>query len=461
MTNLIKKYLSAILSLILLVSNTSVFAQRADIPQVLSPELKIKVNQDFEHLNSLLSEIEGSAKALVGNARASGGTRLTEQGYKNALNNMSQNVDRFEKSYKSLLSEVRGYSSQLKGRLSGLAKGNVRENVLETLASRYYGSASLIEPSSIVRLDEISVPEIEKLKGVLQDIVAHENVSNGVMREGEKMLIITDQLKMTTKFEIESEVRILSDQSKNMFESLSQLSTMYSKEQIWERAFSRLTPEQQEGVKLILKAGKQSKTSMSLARDIGSYLAKFKGGVRPNLWNTLKLSRQLKNLTPEARIKYVDEMTKLKPGEMSLARDISTKPRVAGKFMKIGAPLMIVGAVLTAVSITEVNAQNAFPEFANIRDKKNIKDAIENDEEVSVVSALRWYTDPTNESVIERNNAHYMSLVSILFSLAQADEDKDGILEVLNEIDPDPGIGTAQVQDQIEQEINISLEQMA
>ena len=52
-------------------------------------------------------------------------------------------------------------------------------------------------------------------------------------------------------------------------------------------------------------------------------------------------------------------------------------------------------------------------------------------------------------------------MIGILFSLAQAEEDKEGILKVINEIDPDPGVETSQIQGQIEKGINAGLEQFS
>ena len=447
--NYLNKFLCLTLSSVLLISNTQVFAQYADIPtykdvpDLIEPSLQKSLIRKMKNVNELADDINASLTGLRVNSQMGKEGVLTEAGKKNVLERVQNDLTKLEQSYADLSSEVNVITKKInKGvwEKMGNAPGvNVENGVLETLAHRYYGSGAVIERDMYV-IEKASLPEIEQLKVAVTEILSNSKMDDAILKNADIMSIWTEQLQMEIKFGLESRVNYISKQNKSFFEAMRNVSEFVDREKIWNMAFSHLTPQQQASVKLVLQASKESKSAINLAKDINRYLAQFKGTVNPSWWNTLKLSRQLRNLTPEARVKYVDEITKLKPTEMHLAQSITERPAVARKFLKIGAPIMIVGIVLTAVSITEVNAQNAFPEFASIREKKAVRDAIENDEEVSMVSLLRWYTDPSNQSIIEKDNAHFINLIGILFSVAQAEEDKEGILSIMNEMDNDSSI---------------------
>ena len=450
-----KKFLCLVLCSVLLISNTQVFAR--DVPEILSPKVRSDLDKRVKKLKTLLDQLEGSVIIEKEAIKVHDFERYTS-----TITDMSKDIETFEREYRSLLGDINYYKGQINGVPTNPLK---KQSVTETLAKRYYGSGAIIDPVGITIADgEEYIPGVLDFKATIRKKSHYGGGNTGInayySADVEKRLQAINRLRedvtYTELFSIQSD---LYGEANGVFKKLEQMYSRIPTEQIWERAFSHLTPEQQASVNLVLQASKRSKSAVNLAKDINRYLARFKGAVKPSLWNTLKLSRELSHLTPEARIKYVDEITKLKPNEMHLARSVAERPAVANKFLKIGTPLMIVGVVLTAVSITEVNAQNAFPKFASITEKDKIKKAIENDEEVSAVSAIRWYTDPANASAIEKNNAHYMNQIALLFSVAQAQEDEEGILAVMRELDPDPGVETAQIQEQVEQEFATALEQ--
>lgn len=445
-----EKFLCLILSSILLISSTQLFAH--DMPRILSSEIKASLNKQVENLKTLLNQLEAKVLIEKGAIEASDFEK-----YVSTIKDISKDIDTFDKQYRKLLGDIDYYRGKIKEIPTSPA---MKQTVTETLAKRYYGSGALIEDSSITLLSEENIPGVLDFKSTIKksygDFHTHVYYSGDVEKQLQAINRLRGDVTHTELFSIQSD---LYGEAKGVFKKLEQISAKFSPEEIWEIAFSHLTPEQQASVNLVIRAGKDSKSSVNLARDINTYLTKFKGAVKSNLWNTLKLSRELSRMTPEARIRYVDEITKLKPTEMQLARNVATEPRVANKFLKLGTPLMVVAVVLTAVSITDVNAQNAFPTFASITEKRKIQKNIENDEEVSAVSFIRWYTDPESASIIEKSRVHYMNQVALLFSVAQAKQDEEGILSVMREIDPDPGLGTAQVQKQTEDQINVALEQ--
>ena len=422
----LKQYLCLILSSFLLISSTQLFAQ--DMPRILSLEIKDGLNKQVVNLKDLLDQLEAKVRIEKEAIEA-----VDFEKYVSTIRDMSKDIETFEDKYRALLGDVEYYRGKIKEIPTNPA---MKQTLTETLAKRYYGSGAIIESSDITILSKEDIPGVLDFKSTIKesygDFHTHVFYSNDVEKQLQAINRLRGDVTYTELFSIQSD---LYGEAKGVFKKLEQVLAKFKPEEIWEKAFIHLTPEQQARVNLVIRASKDSKSSINLARDINRYLTKFKGTVRSNLWNTLKLSRELSRMAPEARIKYVDEITKLKPTEMHLARNVATEPRVASKFLKMGAPLMIVGVVLTAVSITEVNAQNAFPKFASITEKRKIQQNIENDEEVSAVSFIRWYTDPENASIIEKNGVHYMNLIGILFSAAQAEEDKEGILSVMNEMD--------------------------
>lgn len=457
--NYLRKALCFVLSLVLLSSNVQIYAQGVShVQRVLPPEAESAITKKLDNVESLLAKLESDTKRLIDWAKGMDGLYLTDKGYIKELNKLSGEISEFERSYSLLLADIGYYSKELKAQLAGLGT-NFHDNVLEALTSKYYGKSSIIEPAGIIRVKDIVIPEAYDFRALISDILSKADKGAAI----EEQTIVFEQLinrfHMNIDLTAKAQLDVLRQQSESYFKSLNKLAKIYKEDELWEFVLSRISKQDQERLKLVLRAG-EDRRYFGLARDIKKYLRAFKGNADEGLLSTLKLTRKLKGLKAEERIRTVDRMTKLERGQVNFAEDVlRNRPKNIGRLLKVGSPLMIVGVVLTAVSITEVNAQNVFPPFAGIREKEAIKKAIENDEEVSAVSALRWYMDPINKGTVQNNRAHYLNLVSLFLAATEAEEDQEGIINVINEMDPDPGLETAQVQERVEQEFSATLEQ--
>ena len=286
-----KKSMCLLLSLILLSANTQVFAQYEgpDLPNLIDPALHNTLKQKMKNINELADDIESSLQGLLADAMGDN-KALTEVGKKNVLERVNKELNQVDRSYAELSSEVDDVTKRLNKNLQKMSSGNIRYNVSEVLAKRYYGTGSVIERDIYV-VEKVSLPEVEKLRGAVNELLSSGKID---IKTLEKMSIWTEQLKMGIKFGLESRVNYVLGQNKSFFESMSHLAGLVDREKIWELAFSHYTPQQQASVNLILQASKKSKSPLNLAKDVNRYLAKFKGGVKPSLWNTLKLSKQLR-----------------------------------------------------------------------------------------------------------------------------------------------------------------------
>ena len=184
---------------------------------------------------------------------------------------------------------------------------------------------------------------------------------------------------------------------------------------------------------LILKAGEKAPSAKQLAKQIQIHLKNI-GKAKPGFINRLKLIRGLKRFANDVdgRIEYVSKVTKIDPIEVKVGNKVIKTERGLSSALRSAGPLIVVGVVLTAATIVEVNAQNVFPKSSNPRRMYDIQKAIENDQDVSASDILDFYVTRVieNESVIERSNAHYMNMVRLLALVEQADNDKDEIFNI-------------------------------
>ena len=194
---------------------------------------------------------------------------------------------------------------------------------------------------------------------------------------------------------------------------------------------------------LILKAGETAPSAPSarqLAKQIQFHLRNI-GKAKPGFINRLKLIKSLKRFANDVdgRIEYVSKVTRLDPLEVKIGDKVVKTERGLSSALRSAGPLVVIGVVLTAATIVDVNAQNIFPKGANsARRMANIKNAIENDLDISASDALDFYVGhfDENESIIENSNAHYMNMVRILALAQQAYNDKDEIFNILEVEDP-------------------------
>ena len=465
--NCLKKFFCLILSSVLLISNTQVFAQNNEVPPIFTKEVRTNLDKQVEELRNLLTKLEEKVKKA-------NEVKFTE--HVTLLEEMSNDIDLIERKYKILCGELENYNAEL-SKISGdvdatieankaFKEGHFRyepkkQNVAEALARRYYGTGTVIDPSTTLLSKEYMRGAMDFRSTLKVSEIKAEHAKKGYYvistSDMNKRLGAIQRLRDEVTAADIVRQNVLDSESK-AFVKLARVADLYDANTLWEIAFSHLTDKQKAAVNLVIKAGEE-KSAYKIQKALNEFYAKFKGHAKLGPLATLKLSRTFKGLTTTQRMGMMETITEIGPNEKYLAETIVKKPGAAGKFLKTVSPMMIVTVVLTAAFITDVNAHNAFPKFASITEKRKVQLAIENDEKMSAASLIRWYTDPENVSIIEKNKAHYMNQIAVLFSAAQANQDQEGILAVMREMDPDPGLETAQVQDQTEKKFDAALGQ--
>ena len=240
--------------------------------------------------------------------------------------------------------------------------------------------------------------------------------------------------------DLHSRFVLINGERESLFKALEQVTQDMPKEDIYKMIFNTLDESDRAGINLIIQAREDAPSARKLAKGIQSYLKQI-GKAKPGFINRLKLIRDLKRFSKnvDGRIEYVSKVTRLDPLEVEVGKGMVKTERGLSSMLKSVAPLIVVGVVLTAATIVDVNAQNVFPKSANPRRMHNIKKAIENDQDVSVSDALDFYIGhfDENESVIENSNAHYMNMVRFLVLAQQANNDKAKIFNAMESLDPE------------------------
>lgn len=448
-----QKSICILLSAILLFSGMPIFAQQQLLPNVLSSDERVKLTNEMEELNDILEDLRTSVNTISKDA-------ITEAKLREELFISRDKVRLLKKKYPGLVSEIRNYRGRLEKEIQkmyneSVTKGTVNNSVLEMLSARYSDSGTILKDPGMIPIEKVNLSYLDNLESKINQLLERPELFTrdeaAYIREMDNMF----SLQVINEAKIE--YKILRDRSSSLFKSLEEWLAILDPKDIWKYAFEHLSPQEQANVKLMIRAKSEAPKARNLASSIMSYLRKFRGSAEERgLIRTLKLSNKLSKLNKEERVKYIRDITEIKPGQMRLARDISKHPHAAARFLKLGTPLMVVGAIVTVMSITEVNAQNVFPAEASMRLSNTVRKRIEAEEDLSAAETYDWYTNPNNESFIDSNRAHYANMIGILFLLAQADADKDEILDIL--VQSDNEIANYGVQNRVEKSFESTFE---
>lgn len=193
---------------------------------------------------------------------------------------------------------------------------------------------------------------------------------------------------------------------------------------------------------------------MGVVTDIRKYLKKTNISGKPG-FSFFRLLRELRGMNMAEREKYVAFLTDLTPKQKQLLKDIGTLENKATqkltvkKMLRTG-PLLIVGTILVATTITDVNAQNHFSDQTLNNTKLNqIANNIKRGD-ASPTVAMEYCSIPASESVVMRDVEHTMNCATLAMAKSAAEDDID-IIEDIVDNDPDLQLSLKESNDMMEQ----------
>ena len=430
----VKQFLSLVLSFILLMPST-LPAQNMDAAISIPEALKTNMTST----NISLSDAQSSFQKLVNaiQSKSPEAPRLLAE-YK-------QKADIAAQSYFDYITQLRSFESYTEdiseiGVLKRLAKQysekqykiptihNLKDNVIIT---HFRDKVAALTEENIFEITEIEIRE-------LSDI--HSNLLTKFEND-----ILLDYSKLQTKV---SDINTYATRMAR--EYLKPADVLLA-------AYSDLTAAQKIAFRANLKLREHPERLGSVIRDIRRYLRTTNPNNSP-VFSFFRLLRELRGMNMVERENYVAYLTDLKSGHKQLLQDIGTlegstvRKLTVKKMMKI-APMLIIGTILVATTITEVNAQNKFSnQTMSHRNLKNISDNIKKGD-VSLTEAMEYYSNPASESEIVKDIDHAFNFALLAEAKSAAENDIAIIEDIINN-DPELQIDlTKQQNNKINQTI--------
>ena len=429
-----KKFFSIIMGIMLLAtSNVYIFAENLSGTKSLDV---CRFEREIEGIDAQLSVLVEKVEKMY---EVKSVTTLE------MLEDLKSKLKEIVNKYHNLSDEMLTYSSNISNATEKIAK--VDRSVIGQVTAKHLELANDLTGDAIYYIDDI----IDNMNtGIMSNSVPSTRISlNNIYGR------ITS-LKSNIITNLNSERYAIEVGKTNLFKALETVTKDMPKEDIYNMIVNTMSESDRAGINLIMQAREEAPSARKLAKGIQSYLKEI-GLAKPGLINRLKLIKDLKRIhNVDGRIEYVSKATRLDPLEVKIGTEMTGKEfvrteRGLSRILKSAGPMIAIGAVLTAVTIVDVNAQNVFPKGANsARRMASIKKAIENDLDVSVSDALDFYVGhfDENESVIENSNAHYMNMVRLLALTKQANDDKDKIFNILEKEDPSlPDVSYSQAEE--------------
>lgn len=418
-----KKFFSIILAGILLTtSNISLFSQNiqvfSDNPYLFTSDGGSQVyvfENEIEEIEKMFSDLEKEIKLVVFNRR-DGMTKRTQK-------RLFKHVTQIKEKYSDLLTRMKLQSTNL-------------ERVTRTVNPYFDGLLNKISREAYP-----FIPFGASWKRIESGISAAPHLmGRGIPDISEEILIDVKDMHKFVKADLNIHLKVFSGERKSLFSALEMVTSNMSKEELYRMVYTTLSDADREGINVLVEAGEKAPSLRKLAKSIRTHLKTINRA--KSALSRSKLIYVLKEYYSkdvDSRIKYVSEVTRLDLLEQKVGKEIVKTERGLSGILRSATPLIVVGVVLTAATIVEVNAQNVFPKGSNhARRMASIKKAIENDQDISVSDALDFYVGhfEENQSVIENSNAHYINMLYLLAATQKADNDKDMIFDIINKEDP-------------------------
>ena len=410
----IKQFFCLVLSFILLTPPGTLFAQNMDltmhIPANLTKDMtsiNLSLYEAQEAFDNLVKALDSNSKdvpILLSKYKEKAG--IAAQNYFNYVTNLRS----FER-YLDDISDV--------GVLKRLAQQYAkRQNKIPTLYNIKENIIIGHFRNKIARLNESNIYDISKI-----DIQELSDIHSKLITKFEDDLFL-DYSKLHTKL------------AKINEESARIIREYYQPTDVLLAAYEDLRANEKIAFRANLNLREHPERLGTVIKDIRKYLRKTNLSGRPG-FSFFRLLRELRGMNMVERENYVAYLTDLKPGQKQLLKDIGAledrgvRKLTTKKMLKAG-PLMIIGTILVATTISEVSAQNTFSRNTiNSSKLKEISDDIKAGN-VSPTDAIEYYSSAASESAILKDIDHALSFAEFAVAKSNAEDDMKIIEGIVN-----------------------------
>lgn len=412
------KYFYLILSFIVLTLSVSVFAQEVKLTKPLPDESVFDLGKKIDNVRDMLATLKTDYINNLSNCKIKEMTYQTRY-FWDDIGIAQERVEKLSKAYAPLFDEVYSYTDYLFQEMEKTALERATQRYLDTpkISIKNYH----LEEEAIFQKMQKLLESLEKawfreysFKKVVKIAKQQEPVINDLISALDDRL---KNLKVIAERNINRNTEIYAN---NMSEVIAKHITQ---EDVLGAVLKRIPKEEREAIGLFIKIDNLKASNIEISKGIRNYLVKIG---RKDVPSTFKLFRsgvlnslELKDFKETVSSKwgdFIDDFPVFRKGKY-------VSPQYTIRRLLRSAPLLAVGVVLTAATITEIINDNIFPQGAfGARKIYEIQKKIDSNDS-SFTEAVLFYSDERSSSLVRTNPLHLINALTLALVVKQADED--------------------------------------
>ena len=425
----IKSVLSLTLSFIFLFLNLNVFAQEVQVESTIPYEEMQRLEREFNNAREMLDAYRSQLKqfkyidGMISSPRSNIIHRV-----KPAL----EETTKLEEEIISLLREVDGFDTYI--------SSQKEVPVLERLAYKYnaqkpnilFESQFLEEGAAFNKISD-GISKLDKLANT-EGVIAKQ-----IMDEGEKQVQMFEDVcnYLSSRLDLAEEQAIKATKANSeLYEQTMKLIQIagITEDDIIEQAIRTIPEEDLKMIGLVkeVEAGKAG--TLEIAYKLKRHLRKIGAKDQPSLF---KLIRQVARNSWYKRVPGV-YLTDNYPKYANIIENFPilengkyVNPKYTIRRIIKAGPIIVIGAVLTAVTITEITSDNNFSEETrSYRYMAKLQKRVEIGE-ASFMESMVYYTDERSKSEMVKNPRHATNLINLALAVNNAEKDFDMVAKDL------------------------------
>lgn len=448
-----KKYLSLVLSIILILSNVQISAQEMLVPDV-TKEIKLtELQREIEEISSKVKKMEKMLNGLSKELKEAPHYFEYLASYDfphdemKAFNMWKEVVNspesiyfkKFEAYKREMKNFIKEYSS-LSAKINYAEKyvqGESSKKIIERFGYKYSGKAPIVYPQKMVFEDEVMIKYFEDMFATLtpSDLIKFQSKMEDINKYFSTKFMFED----ITKFERTAHAAVLVNRRADIF-----ITDILTPQEVMKYAYEHFDEAQRSALKIALESTREEATLLSTVRKIRKYIRTFGTDSLKNI-SFFQLLKNLRSLDEAARVKYIQEITGFSEGQSKFLADVSKlqnsekfvknvvlyapeTEKVAGKIIKRGLTngiLIGIGSVFVITTINSINANNSFADsFDAATVKGKIEQSISTPEE-----DLLFYAGEEAESDILNNSLHTLKFIETALMLMETKSISQSIIK--------------------------------
>lgn len=431
-------------------------AYRAEAGVAIEPAVEQAVIEDMqmqlEELRRNFGYMKNYIYRLFGDVKHAENREYIEQGFRNF-------IEKFQKPYEDFIVGINSYDAYLNNELGKILKNPAR-GPMERLAQKYTNRGSSVEHfAKGYALEEGSVflkmrENIEyvlsrwKTSGVnyRTDVQVYENQVNAALNHIETRLDMA-QNKIVNVWEHNGQLY------NRLAEFVEQSGT--TTDDVVRYILKNIPEEDLKFLGLVKETEVRNVSKLRMAKGYRDYLRAIGSRSREARSGLIRLMRTINPDRLHARAYKEGYETLLSNFPILPQMEYRRISRLGRKAIKEG-PLLIIGAVLVAGLIVEVNSNNSF--FADSlgpRAMRNIADKIDsNSDDLSQSEYLAFYNSGWSDRRIETNIKDFSNLINLTIAAGRAEEDFDVIDNLFVEEERNLSLASLDINEDVQNELD-------